>query len=213
MAISIVGAGLGRTGTLSLKLALDRLGFGPCYHMTEVFEHLASHVPVWDRAADGERVVWNALFEGYRSAVDFPAAAFYRELAAHYPAAKVILTVRDPDRWYQSFRETIFHPLSEPLPENLADWGAMVHKAINDRVFEGNVQDRAHVIASYQRHNEEVKRTIPPERLLVYEVSDGWAPLCRFLGAPVPDEHFPKANTTDEFRERIAARFKRDDQT
>ena len=207
MALSIIGAGLGRTGTLSLKLALERLSFGPCYHMKEVFEHL-DHVPVWDRAADGEPVDWDALFQGYRSAVDLPVAAFYRELSFRYPAAKVILTVRDPDRWFRSVSDTILRPLTEPLPDPLADWGAMVRKAILGRVFAGGGADRAHMIASYELHNEEVERTIPPERLLVYEVADGWAPLCGFLGMPVPAEPFPKVNTTDEFRERIAPLFR-----
>ena len=207
MALSVIGAGLGRTGTLSLKLALERLGFGPCYHMKEVFEHL-DHVPVWDRAADGEPVDWDTLFDGYRSAVDFPAAAFYRRLSDHYPAAKVILTVRDPDRWFQSFSDTILHPLTEPLPDHLADWGVMIRKTIFDRVFEGNVADREHVIASYERHNEEVERTIRPEQPLVYEVSQGWAPLCDFLEVPTPDEPFPKVNTTDEFREHFAPMFR-----
>jgi len=211
MALSVIGAGVGRTGTLSLKLALERLGFAPCYHMREVFEHhLASHVPVWARAADGERIDWDTLFEGYRSAVDFPASAFYGEISQHYPDARVILTVRDPDRWFQSFSDTILHPLTERLPDNLADWGRMVHKAIVDRIFDGQVEDRAHVIACYKRHNEQVRQTIPAERLLVYEVATGWDPLCQFLGVPLPDEPFPKANTTDEFRERIATFFKLD---
>src|SRR4051794_2181987 len=146
MALSVVGAGVGRTGTLSLKIALERLGFGPCYHMKEVFEHLEAHVPVWDQAAQGGHVDWDALFQGYRAAVDFPVSAFYRELADHSPAAKIVLTVRDPERWYQSFSDTIVHPLTQPLPDNLAAWGAMVHKAILDRVFSGNAFDKAHVI-------------------------------------------------------------------
>lgn len=212
MALAVIGAGVGRTGTLSLKLALERLGLGPCYHMKEVFENLAAAVPLWDRAANGEPV-WDAIFEGYRSAVDFPASAFYRELAEHYPSAKVILTKRDADRWYKSFEETISHPLSEPMPPKLADWGKMVRNTIVDRVFDGNTRDRAHVIACYERHNAEVKRSIPPDRLLVYEVSEGWSPLCRFLGAPIPDEPFPKVNTTDEFKERIATHFKLDPQS
>src|SRR4051812_39683738 len=108
MTLSVIGAGLGRTGTASLKLALEQLGLGPCYHMKEVFEHLDAHVPVWDRAADGRTVDWDTLFQGYRSAVDFPAAAFYQEVAGRYPRAKVILTERDPERWYASFKETIF---------------------------------------------------------------------------------------------------------
>ena len=210
MPLSVIGAGLGRTGTMSLKLALERLGHGPCYHMKEVFAHLDAHVPMWDRAADGERVDWDVLFEGYRAAVDHPAAGFYRELAAHYPEAKIILTVRDPERWFQSFTSTILHPMTEPLPDHLVAWGTMVRKAILDRVFAGNVADKTHVIASYERHNEEVKRTVPPERLLVYEVAQGWEPLCQFLEAPVPDEPFPMANTTDEFREHLSPMFKRE---
>jgi hypothetical protein len=163
---------------------------------------------MWARAADGESIDWDTLFDGYRSAVDFPASAFYREISDHYPDAKVILTVRDPDRWFQSFSDTILHPLTEPLPDHLAAWGKMVRKAIVDRIFEGQVEHRAQVIAAYQRHNERVKQTIPAERLLVYEVAEGWKPLCEFLGVVLPDEPFPKANTTDEFRERIATSFK-----
>jgi hypothetical protein len=209
MPLSVIGAGLGRTGTLSLKLALEQLDFGPCYHMREVFErHLADHVPLWTKAARGEPVDWSALFGDYRSAVDFPAAAFYREIADHFPSAKVILTVRDSDRWYESFSNTIRHPLTEALPDNLEAWGEMVRKAILDRVFGGDAMDRSHVIASYERHNEQVKRTVPFERLLVYEVADGWEPLCNFR-VPVPKEPYPKVNTTDEFRKRIATHFKR----
>jgi hypothetical protein len=207
MTLSVIGAGLGRTGTLSLKLALERLGLGPCYHMKAVFEHL-DHVPVWDRAANGEAVDWGSLFTGYRSAVDFPVASFHRELADHYPDAKLILTVRNPDKWYQSVSETIFRAFDSPLPDHLAAWGEMVRKTIVERAFAGNVSDRDHLIASYQRHNEAVRQCYGPDRLLVYEVSEGWKPLCTFLGVPVPDEPFPRVNTTDEFRENIAPLFK-----
>src|SRR5262245_57769728 len=207
MALSVIGAGVGRTGTKSLQLALGRLGFGPCYHMHEVFNHLAMHVRLWDLAAQGETVDWDRLFEGYRSAVDFPASAFYRELADHCPAAKVVLTVRDPERWFQSFSDTIVYPLTTPIVDQFAAWQAMAQKVIRDKVFSGNVVDRAHVIARYRNHNKEVERLISPERLLVYEVSQGWKPLCEFLGVPVPDEPFPKTNSTDEFQERIASRF------
>ncbi len=175
--------------------------------MKEVFEHL-DHVPVWDRAADGEAVDWDALFNGYRSAVDFPVASFYGELSAYYPAAKLILTVRDPDRWYQSANETILRALDGPLPGHLTEWSELARKTIVERVFAGNVTDRARLIASYKHHNEAVRRTYSPDRLLVYEVSEGWEPLCRFLGVPVPEEPFPRVNTTDEFREHIAPLFK-----
>lgn len=207
MTLSVVGAGVGRTGTLSLKIALERLGFGPCYHMKEVFENLDAHVPLWDRAAGGHEVDWNELFKGYKSAVDFPAASFYRELAAYYPEAKVVLTERDPERWFQSFSDTIMNGLALPMAGNFAAWGAMVQKTIAEKLFMGNVSDKAHVIACYRRHNEEVRRTIPRERLLVYEVSQGWKPLCAFLEVDVPEEPFPKVNTTDEFRELFATKF------
>ena len=210
MTLAVIGAGLGRTGTMSLKLALERLGFGPCYHMKEVFEQLDEHVPIWTQAASGRGVDWNVLFEKFEAAVDHPAAAFYGELADHYPGAKVILTVRDPILWLRSFRETIRRPLTEPLPDHLTDWGLMCDKVILDRVFGGSVAEEAHMIACYARHNEEVKRTIPPERLLVFEVAQGWEPLCRFLGVSAPDEPFPKTNTTDEFRGRFAPMFRRE---
>jgi hypothetical protein len=159
------------------------------------------------RCAD---VDWDALFKDYRSAVDFPVAGFYRELADYYPEAKVVLTVRDPERWFQSFKNTIMHPLTQPLPDKLTAWGAMVQKTILDRVFSGNALDRAHVIERYRHHNDAVKRTIPPERLLIYEVAQGWKPLCEFLGLDAPDGPFPMVNTTDEFQERIATMFQRE---
>jgi hypothetical protein len=197
---------------MSLKLALERLGLGPCYHMREMFKQLDEHVAIWDRAADGGPVDWDTLFKGYRSAVDFPTAAFYRELADYYREAKVILTVREPDRWYQSFKETIIHPFAGDLPDNLGPWQKMLRKAIVARIFGGEVFDREQVIANYERHNDEVKRTIRPEHLLTYEVSQGWEPLCRFLGVSAPDEPFPKVNTTDEYKMRIATVFNRDAQ-
>ena len=209
MSLSVIGAGLGRTGTHTLKLALEQLGFGPCYHMREVFAHLDTHVAVWNRAASGEAVDWDELFAEYLSAVDLPTSAFAVGLAAHYPAAKVILTERDPERWFRSFSDTISHPMSEELPDHLAAWSAMVRKAIVDRVFDGDITDKAHVIACYERHNAMVRRSIPADRLLVFAVADGWEPLCGFLGVPIPAEPFPKSNSTDEWRERSVTRFGR----
>jgi sulfotransferase family protein len=209
MTLSVIGAGLGRTGTLSLKLALERLGFGPCYHTRELLKQMDAHVPVWSRAADGDFVDWDALYEGYGSAVDFPTAGFHGELIGHFPAAKVILTVRDPARWYESVKETILWPLTQPLPDHLSAWQAMLRKTVVDRIFAGNVQDREHVIAAYERHNADVMRTVAPERLLIYNVSEGWTPLCSFLGADIPHEAFPKVNTTEEFQDRIRTVFMR----
>jgi hypothetical protein len=208
MALSVIGAGFGRTGTLSLRIALDRLGLGPCYHMLEVFEH-PEHIDAWERAAGGAPADWDGLFRGYRSAVDWPACAFYRQLAERYPEAKVVLTLRDSGRWYRSAAETIF-PIMTGSPAGddpvaLAQ-ARMAREVIAERTFGGRVDDRGHAIAVYERHAEEVRRTIPPGRLLVYEVAEGWGPLCRFLGLPEPAEPFPRANTTEDFRRMLAAR-------
>jgi hypothetical protein len=203
MPLSVIGAGFGRTGTMSLKLALDRLGFGPCYHMVEVFKNPKAS-GYWEAAADGRPVDWEEVFAGYGSTVDWPSATFYKQLANAYPEAKVILTVRDPEAWFASTQATIFSRHIRDDTED--DWQRMVLKVIGD-LFDRRMTDKAKLIEVYQRHNEEVRRTIPQERLLVYEVADGWEPLCRFLDAEVPNESMPRANSTDEFRQNLAAKL------
>ena len=203
MPLSVIGAGFGRTGTMSLKLALDRLGFGPCYHMVEVFKNPKAS-GYWEAAADGRPVDWEEVFAGYGSTVDWPSATFYKQLANAYPEAKVILTVRDPEAWFASTQATIFSRHIRDDTED--DWQRMVLKVIGD-LFDRRMTDKAKLIEVYQRHNEEVRRTIPQERLLVYEVADGWEPLCRFLNAEVPNESMPRANSTDEFRQNLAAKL------
>jgi hypothetical protein len=199
MPLKVIGAGLGRTGTMSLKLALEQLGFGPCYHMVEVFK-LPDAPGQWSAAADGEAVDWERVFEGFNSTVDWPSASFYRQLADAYPEAKVILTERDADAWYRSTQATIFNvppPQGEPTP-----WHLMVRKVIGG-MFDGDMATKEHVIEVYRRHNDEVRRTIPPERLLIYDVAEGWGPLCAFLGVEVPAGPMPKVNSTEEFQARI----------
>ena len=197
MPLKVIGAGLGRTGTLSLKFALEQLG--RCYHMMEVFG-IPAAPGQWSRAADGLPVDWEEVFDGFGCTVDWPSAEFYKQLADHYPEAKVILTVRNPDSWYRSTQETIFregnHEGANP------EWLEMVQKVIG-RKFSGDLHSREHCIAVYEAHNDEVARTIAPDRLLVYEPGQGWEPLCRFLGVPEPDAPYPKVNTTDEFKARI----------
>jgi hypothetical protein len=214
--IAVIGAGFGRTGTLSLKAALEELGIGPCYHMTEMFER-PTHAAIWECAAHGERVDWSELFRGYRAAVDWPAAAFYRELMDTYPEAKVILTVRDPDRWYDSARSTIYdmgRVASGPVFQALArvvprvrqakGLGRVANAVVWERTFDGNFDDRQYAIDAFKRWNEQVKAHVPADQLLVYEVKDGWEPLCRFLDVDVPDgKPFPHLNDTAEFRKRI----------
>lgn len=203
MALSVIGAGFGRTGTLSLKGALERLGFDPCYHMMEVGNN-AGHAEEWLRAANGEQVDWDKLFAGFHAAVDWPACNFYRDYAALYPDAKVILTLRDPDRWFDSVHNTIYPRMMNAPKDNDPARKvrlAMARKLIIENTFGGKMDDRAHAIAVFERHAEEVKAAIPTERLLVFRVADGWGPLCEFLGKPVPDEPFPQVNSTEEFQQ------------
>jgi hypothetical protein len=209
MPLKLIGAGLGRTGTLSLKAALERLGFEKCYHMTEVLSH-AEHVPAWDAAARGEPVDWEMLFRGYQATVDWPGCNFYAEFLRLYPDAKVILTVRDADKWYDSARQTIyfarraFPPWVTRFIPRMRQLDRMVNRLIWDGMFRGRFEDRAYAIEVFNRHNEQVERSVPPDRLLVYEVSEGWGPLCSFLGVPVPEgEPFPRLNDAAEMRARI----------
>jgi len=202
VALSVIGAGFGRTGTLSLKVALEKLGVGPCYHMLEVIQK-PEHAAVWNRAADGGEVDWDWLLADYRSAVDWPACSFWREFAELWPEARVVLTVRDPERWYASAHGTIYQAMTQMSAELSPAARAqlsLARKIVLDRTFGGRFEDRDHAIEVYLRHNEEVERAFGPERLLVYEVAQGWQPLADFLGRRVPDEPFPRVNTTDQFQ-------------
>ena len=202
MALKVIGAGFGRTGTTSLKLALERLGFGPCHHMTEVLQHRAA--AVWADAAEGTPQDWEAVFDGYQSAVDWPSCDYWQELAAHWPDARIILTLRDPAAWYESTQATIFGL----VPQMLTGDGAPMERmllAIQRRHFGGSFTDRAHLIAGYERHNALVRTLAPPGRLLEYDVAEGWGPLCRFLGVAVPEEPFPVANTRADFAALLAS--------
>ena len=208
MSIEIVGAGFGRTGTLSMKLALEQLGLGPCYHMTEVFKNAeGGHVAQWTDAAEGRAVDWHALFEGYRATVDWPGAARWRELASTFPEAKVILSLRDADRWYASVMKTIW-PASSGLlaatEEPMASIGRMHDGLIWSGTFQGRIEDADYAKHVFEEHNAEVKRSIASDRLLVYEPGDGWEPLCAFLGVDVPDAPYPHANSSEDFARDIA---------
>jgi hypothetical protein len=202
MPLKVIGAGFGRTGTLSLKLALEQLGFGPCYHMVEVFKHDAASL--WVDASEG-RPDWERIFDGYNSTVDWPSATYWRELAEAYPDAKVILTERDAEAWFASTQATIF-PHETP-PDDDVPFNRMFRQVIG-RLFDQRMREHDHVIDVYRRHNAEVKASLPPERLLVYEVAQGWGPLCEFLDVPVPAEPMPNVNTTEEFRLRRADRVR-----
>jgi len=171
--------------------------------MREVFEHPES-IPKWQAAADGKPVDWDALFHGYNSTVDWPGCSFWHELAEHFPEAKVVLTVRDPERWYESVSNTIYasHLTGGSNPEH---WN-MLNKLVFENTFHGRFEDRAYAIEMYERHNQEVQRNLPASRLLVHEVTEGWQPLCRFFQLPVPQEPFPRTNSAEEWQARNAAR-------
>jgi hypothetical protein len=204
MELKVVGAGFGRTGTMSLKLALEQLGFGPCYHMLEVFTH-PGHAAAWLAIAKGESGDWRSLLADFQSVVDWPTTYFYRELAEAYPQAKVILTERPAEAWYRSVSKTIFAAMDASRGAPIADPGMQAQRDmarfIIDRTF-ANRFDEEHALAVYKRHNDEVKRAYPKDRLLVYDSDQGWAPLCAFLGVPIPSTPYPKTNSTDEFRAR-----------
>lgn len=199
MSLRVVGAGLGRTGTLSLKLALERLLGGPCYHMLEVIAR-PEHIEVWDDAVQGRPVDWDALFDGYRAAVDWPVCAFWEELATANPDAIVLLSTRaDADAWWTSASQTIFAARKTPPDPML-----LAHREMTDRLldlrFTPGWRDAETAKAAYEQHNAAVRATVPPERLLDWQPGDGWAPICDALGVDVPDEPFPHANSTEEFR-------------
>ena len=199
MALKVVGAGFGRTGTLSLKVALEKLGVGPCYHMMEVFPR-PEHVAIWHRLAFGNPIDWDELFDGFQATVDWPSARWWREISAHYPDAKVLLSVRDPEAWYKSMSDTIAQPMREPAPDSAPEiirlQSQMIRKSVLTETFDNRFEDKAHAIEVFKRHSQEVRDAIDPARLLVFDVREGWAPLCRFLDVPIPDEPFPRLNDT-----------------
>jgi hypothetical protein len=206
MQLKVVGAGLGRTGTTSLKIALERLTGGRCCHMFEVFEHPES-VPLWHAAARGETVDWQALMDRYSATVDWPAAAFWPELAAASPEAIVLLSTRaTPEQWWASMERTIVGVLSAEVPpenEQLVAHRAMVREVFAQR-FTPDWRDPQAAMAAYTRHNERVRGEVPAERLLEWQPGDGWEPVCAALGVAVPSVPFPHENTTPQFRARMA---------
>lgn len=216
MSLQVIGSGLGRTGTYSLKLALEQLGFNKCYHMAELFQHTEGVVQ-FENAESNKPVDWDKLFDGYTSAVDYPVARYYKQLMQKYPQAKIIHTIRDEESWYQSASKTIIWaskpsvgrilklmiklPFSPVLRKQIAV--LKFNGKLIDREFGSDYKNKESVIAHYRQHNEEVMKTVPPERLLVYNVRDGWEPLCKFLNVPVPTQPFPKTNSREEFIGRI----------
>lgn len=204
--MQVIGAGFGRTGTMSLKTALEQLGFGPCYHMIEVIEH-PDHERKWYDACHGGSLDFS-VFDGYRAIVDWPAVHYWRELIERYPTAKVVLSIRDGESWYKSVTDTIYGRISQPLPHGAPEvmriHRAMTKKIVLENTFGGNFLDKKHAIDVFERHNEDVRKTVAPSRLLVYSVKEGWEPLCDFLGVAIPNEPFPRVNDTASFLAWVA---------
>jgi hypothetical protein len=209
MSLAVIGPGFGRTGTLSLKHALELLGFGPCHHMEEVLAH-PEQVPYWQAVAAGRPVVWDEVFAGYRSQVDWPGAHVWRELAAAYRQAKVVLTVRPEAAWWTSFSATIGALMDAPdrmaMQPHIQAMLKVAVELIQVQTFGCPVTDREGVLAAYRRRIEEVCAAVPSNRLLVFDVAEGWAPLCRFLDVPVPEAPFPRTNSTEEFWKLVRGR-------
>lgn len=200
MSLKVIGAGFGRTGTLSLKFALQELGFNPCHHMMEVFGK-PDHIALWQQAADGLPTDWDAVFEGYEAAVDWPVCAFWRELAEVYPDAKFILSKRDADRWFDSASATIFKGMTQDAGDD--PHRKMVQTLVVKNTFGGDISNREHAKSVFEAHNAEVIATLPKDRLLVFEASEGWQPLCDFLGADMPEIDYPSTNSTEDFQKRF----------
>jgi hypothetical protein len=210
MALRVIGAGFGRTGTLSLKQALDELGFGPTYHMEEVVRR-PSHVELWLRYAQSGEVNWDEIFCGFDSGVDFPVSCVWEQLAAYYPDAKIVLTIRDAHAWWTSTHTTIYLTRTmfprwvmrvAPVTRR---WLEMVDLLVWDGIFEGRFADEERAVAAFERHRVSVEARCPPDRLLVFDVAEGWEPLCSFLGVPVPDRPFPRLNDARTMRRRFGA--------
>lgn len=224
--VKVIGAGLPRTGTASTKAALERLGFGPCYHMFEVMTH-PEYVDGWLPAASGQPLDWPRLLEGYNATQDWPASHFWREQAAAFPDAKVLLTVRDPRGWYASMMSLIEmgprrlraadlgEPQADALPadapppvRSIARLAPLMDRMAEATFGEGRTmahgpEDEDAGVRAFERHTETVRAGLPADRLLIFDVREGWEPLCRFLDVEVPDEPFPRLNDADGLRSTL----------
>ncbi len=199
MALQVIGAGFGRTGTDSLRTALNMLELGPCHHMHEVMQSDEQR-DLWNRKTLGEDIGWDKIYDGFGSAVDWPSAFYWEELMAFYPEAKVILTHRDPESWWRSYERTILQILHQI--EASGDLG-MAWRILAEGEFGGRHADRDACIARYEENVARTQSVVPSERLFVMELGEGWPRLCDFLGVDVPSEPYPSGNTTNDFRKNL----------
>lgn len=208
MSLKIIGAGFGRTGTTSMKEALELLGYNKCHHMREVMVS-GKQVDLFDRVSRNEEVDWDDVFEGFEAAVDWPAAARYKELMEKYPEAKVILTTRDSEAWYGSTKETIYAltrsvpPIISLLIPRVRNIMTMVERLIWDGVFDGRFEEKQHAVDAYNKNVAEVIANVPDDRLLVHSSKEGWQPLCEFLDRPIPGQPYPHSNESNVMKRVI----------
>lgn len=204
MGLKVIGSGFGRTGTKSIKEALEILGFGPCHHMYEIVENL-DQLPSWQSAVNGEKTDWQSIYNGYSSQVDWPGAHFWRQSMEAFPNAKVLHSVRPVDKWWASFEKTIGKLMSTypsmDLPPPIRELLDMNRKFIGEQTFGGKFRDRDAAIAAFEQRTADVRALVPAEKLLVFDVAEGWEPLCAFLEVPVPDVEFPHHNLRADFWE------------
>lgn len=202
MALQVVGSGLGRTGTASLKAALELLLGGPCYHMFECFGR-PDDIPVWRSALAGDDVDWQGFLADYVASVDWPAAAFWKELAAANPEALVLHSERPADDWFRSADATIFHSIKDAgAAERKDPWIKMI-RTLFGRITD-DILDRDAAMAGFEAWNADVRASAPADRLLIWHPGDGWEPICDALDLPVPDQPFPHTNSTEDFRRMMA---------
>jgi hypothetical protein len=206
MSLAVIGSGFGRTGTLSLKTALEMLGFGPCHHMEEVFQH-PEQVPYWQAIAARKPVDLKQVYTGYRAQVDWPGAHVWREAAAVFPQAKIVHSVRPEESWWKSYSATIgkFFDMYKDLelPPHIRAMSDAGYEIIVNQTLGGKTLDKERALAAYRKREADVRAAIPADRLMVFDVAEGWEPLCRFLGVTVPDAPFPRLNSTDQFWEHF----------
>lgn len=205
----LIGAGFGRTGTMSLKGALELIGYGPSFHMIDLLR-TPELLPPWAAAARGEPVDWRAALDGWGSTVDWPGCTFWEQHLQTWPEAKVLLNVRDAEGWYRSCLNSIWEAKemglrgelrgsdteNAPRPEVMQ----MINDLIWNGTFHGRFLEKEYAFEVFHQHIADVKAKVPADQLLVFEVKQGWEPLCEFLGVPVPDEPFPHLNDTASFR-------------
>jgi Sulfotransferase domain len=210
MALQVIGGSFGRTGSHSLALALETIGLGPCYH-THAFQDHHEHQPLWQDALDGKPVDWEALFNGYRSTVEWPTVAFLPQILEAFPRACVVLTLRDPESWYESATATIFKSLRlavhNPNPKKAVQ-ALFYRRLILEHTFLDRYQEKTFAIRTYNQHVQMVRNLVPGKRLLAYDVRSGWEPLCAFLEAPIPDKPFPHHNERQAFLDQAPEWFK-----